>query len=348
MKNMRNNTIVSVIVCCYRGEKTIVDCLDSLCNQSYSKEKYEIILIDDGSVDNTTNIINNYLSLNGGNSLIRYYRKENQGLSIARNFGISKANGSIISFVDEDALVNERFVEEVSSIFTKHGKINCVGGTVNLWNTDSNFAKLYHYSIFNFQMNDLNAIIGTNMSFRKEFLEEIGGFQKEFDKRGDETALFVKAGRKLNSLISSNIIVSHTQPSKINQFLCTRYENGYYKALIDFLKQKYGESKSRLHLYLLSRILLLFIPIITLIMINISIYTIFLLCLIYLLLLIKRFVLNQELIGPLRNLYKTSINFRIIDYFIVSYVIIIGFIKEDIGYIKGYWHYYNYNWDKLI
>ena len=188
---------LSVIVCCYKGEETIERCLESLCTQSYESQKYEVIIVDDDSIDDSSSRINSFLrNKHIKFPTIKYFKKENKGLSVARNFGIDKASSSLVSFIDEDAKADKDFVLNVINTFKINPNINCLGGKVELWNNHDYFAKIYHYGYFNAMMNN-GAIIGTNMSFRKNFLNEIGGFIPEFDKRGDETALFIKSGDRL-------------------------------------------------------------------------------------------------------------------------------------------------------
>ena len=87
--------MISVIIPCYNSEKTIKKCIDSVLNQTY--ENFEIILINDGSKDNTDKIIKTY-----SDKRIRYYDNENQGIGKTRNFGIKEATGDYITFLDSD------------------------------------------------------------------------------------------------------------------------------------------------------------------------------------------------------------------------------------------------------
>jgi len=96
----------SIIIPVYNGEKYIKRCLDSLKNQTY--KNIEIIVIDDGSTDNTKKII---AKVAIDDSRIKYYYKENNGVSAARNFGIEKASGDYITFVDADDYISEDYCE---------------------------------------------------------------------------------------------------------------------------------------------------------------------------------------------------------------------------------------------
>ncbi len=92
---------VSVIVPVYNVEKYIDKCLDSLVNQTL--KDIEIIIVNDGSPDNSEKIINKYLKKYKN---IKYFIKENGGLSDARNFGIKYATGEYIAFLDSDDYVS--------------------------------------------------------------------------------------------------------------------------------------------------------------------------------------------------------------------------------------------------
>ncbi len=90
---------LSVIIPLYNSEKYISECLDSLINQNISKDEFEIIVINDGSKDNSLQLVETYAA-NHSNIII--YSQENKGVAVARNVGIKKANGEYIFFVDSD------------------------------------------------------------------------------------------------------------------------------------------------------------------------------------------------------------------------------------------------------
>ena len=92
---------LSIIVPVYNVEKYLKQCLDSLINQNL--ENYEIVIINDGSTDNSRNIIAQYYE---GNSKIKVIDQKNAGLSEARNSGIRQANGEYIAFIDSDDYIS--------------------------------------------------------------------------------------------------------------------------------------------------------------------------------------------------------------------------------------------------
>lgn len=103
--------IISVIVPIYNTEKYIKECLDSLLNQNISKDIYEIICVDDGSIDRSGRIVDEYADKY---SNIRVVHKINGGVSSARNEGLKLAKGDYIWFVDSDDIIIENTLSGVA------------------------------------------------------------------------------------------------------------------------------------------------------------------------------------------------------------------------------------------
>ena len=109
------NELVSVIVPVYKVEDYLRECIDSIINQTY--KNLEIILVDDGSPDNCGEICEEYAR---NDSRITVYHKENGGLSDARNYGIARANGEFMTFVDSDDVIKANFVETLMGLIHKY------------------------------------------------------------------------------------------------------------------------------------------------------------------------------------------------------------------------------------
>lgn len=122
---------ISVIVPVYNTEKLVEKCLDSICNQTMKKD-LELIIVNDGSDDNSESIINNWIKKNSEKIEIKYLKKENGGLSDARNFAIPYVTGKYISFIDSDDYISpnlyknlEKYVnEDVDLIKFKMQKVD--------------------------------------------------------------------------------------------------------------------------------------------------------------------------------------------------------------------------------
>lgn len=109
---------ISCIVAAYNCEKYIVQCVDSIINQSYTD--LEIILVDDGSNDGTSLICDEYCLKD--NRIIAIH-KENGGVSSARNAGISVATGSFISFIDSDDFLHPDFYGSLAEIVRNNDNV---------------------------------------------------------------------------------------------------------------------------------------------------------------------------------------------------------------------------------
>lgn len=111
----------SLIVPLYNAEKTICRCVDSILRQLY--DDFEIILIDDGSVDNGYEICVNYKK---EDKRIRIYRQDNSGPSVARNLGIEKANGEWICFIDSDDYISDNYLSELNALITRNDNLDMI------------------------------------------------------------------------------------------------------------------------------------------------------------------------------------------------------------------------------
>ena len=98
----------SIIVPVYNVEKYIKDCLTSILNQTY--DNFEVIVVNDGSPDNSEEIIKD---LAKKDKRIKYFKKENGGISDTRNFGIEKTTGEYFLFVDSDDTIEKELLQKV-------------------------------------------------------------------------------------------------------------------------------------------------------------------------------------------------------------------------------------------
>lgn len=139
--------MVSVIVPVYNVEKYLSDCIESIIRQTYSD--LEIILVDDGSTDNSGSICGYYECVD---TRIKVYHKINGGLSDARNYGIKKSHGDEIILVDSDDVIADNMIEvlyslkvqynaEMSVCFRKH--INEEGGFIQTGEKDNEKLVIY-------------------------------------------------------------------------------------------------------------------------------------------------------------------------------------------------------------
>lgn len=102
-----DDELISVIIPVYNAEKYIRKCIESVLNQTY--RNLEIILIDDGSTDNSYSVCQEY----NNNSSVKIIHKENEGVSKARNYGIDISNGKYLIFIDADDYISCDMIEKL-------------------------------------------------------------------------------------------------------------------------------------------------------------------------------------------------------------------------------------------
>lgn len=338
---------ISIIVCCYGGELTIENTLQSLLYQDIPNEDYEVVIVDDGSKDKTYKIINNFIEKNTNNkeATFNYFRKRNEGLSIARNFGVSKSRADLVSFIDEDAIARKDFLKNVIKYFNENDSVNCLGGEIEIYDNQNKFANLFHDSFFAVYMSDSKSIIGTNMSFRKSLLKQAGGFQPEFTYRGDESVLFEKSKDILVKGRSNDVVIKHFQPDNQSKWIKTRFENGYFKAAIDLFMRK---EKKYIYKEILKKTVLISTPLVLIFSLVLFIYAnVFLVIslLIVLIIFLNKFIFNKLIYKNLLFFINNrNGKFNLFEIIQIVYLTIYGTYKQDLGYIKGYFNFYNTVW----
>lgn len=163
---------LSVIVPVYNVEKYLVKCLDSLVSQSI--RDYEIIIINDGSTDDSQNIIDIYERKYS--DIIKSYIKENGGLSDARNFGIRHANGKYITFLDSDDYVDNNLYRGMLDIANSNDSDLVVGDIEYFWQDDNKTLVkegLHEISENNIKNLFLSPLFAWNKIYKKELFDKL-------------------------------------------------------------------------------------------------------------------------------------------------------------------------------
>lgn len=135
------NNLISIIIPIYNAQKYLEECIKSVLKQTY--ENIELLLINDGSVDNSKEICNRYVELD---SRIKYFEKENSGVSDTRNFGIKKSEGKWILFLDADDWLEEDACLKYSKCFKNNYDI--IFSKTNLFFQNNNKLVVANYFMF--------------------------------------------------------------------------------------------------------------------------------------------------------------------------------------------------------
>lgn len=123
------NLFASVIICTYNREKYIYNVLKSIATGNCPSDRYEVILINNNCTDNTEAECNRFHS-DFPSINFHYFIEREQGLSYARNRGIQESNGNLLVYVDDDAVVNDSYLQTYLDFFDAHPEIDAAGGPI--------------------------------------------------------------------------------------------------------------------------------------------------------------------------------------------------------------------------
>ena len=345
---MQINPYISVIICIYNGGRTLMNAIQSLLELEYTKNRYEIILVNDGSSDNSELICRDIIEIRKDKEpKLTYVFQENSGLGSARNTGIFFSTGGLVAFMDQDASAHKDWLREIKKAFNGDRTIAAVGGKIELLNCMSWFATFSHWIHYYYE--DKNGkevipLIGTNMAFRKEVFQKVGGFFENFRSCGDETSFInVKVLQYFKQSATPDAIVYHERPWTFREWFKERFSNGHEHALERHISHKYLRSSVLKHyLYFIYRInsLLFLVFMITILFFNsllISTATIIIVMLfIYRCFLIDNFLIRIKIItkeyGYFRSIWLVPLYFG---------TVMAGKINDDYGFFKGFFNYKN-------
>ncbi len=241
---MNNKYFNSIIVCAFNEEENIFHCLSSIEKAVQKIINYEVLVINNGSSDNTNvkikDFFNNSSKIFANN--LKVFNIDHVGLSEARNFGVKECNGTFISFVDADATVDINWLNEINLSFKKNDVDIISGRVCNLDNGYKMSQFLYnsHYRVLNVNKQSRiihdkskTSVIGANMSFRKEIFYQTSGFFEHFKLRGDDTS-FVTYLKSLNfkEFYLNESIVYNDHTKSLSKWLTQQYQGGLANGVI--------------------------------------------------------------------------------------------------------------------
>jgi glycosyltransferase involved in cell wall biosynthesis len=215
--------LISVVVCTYNRARLLAGALRTLCHQTLDKSKYEVIVVDNNSADGTQELVGEYCK---HFSHVRYCFEPQPGLSYARNRGWQEAMGEYVAYIDDDARAGENWLKTALALLenTKPAPL-CLGGpilpfynsTKPIWFKE----EIRTWGDSSRYLRQGESFSGSNMIWRKEVVETLGGFDVRSGVRGDylsigeETVLFEKIWHsfyKPHFYYSPELAVQHWVP----------------------------------------------------------------------------------------------------------------------------------------
>ncbi|MGD2111273.1 MAG: glycosyltransferase [Phycisphaerae bacterium] len=194
--------MISAIMCTYNRSDTLRRALDSFLAQTCLDEvEHELIVVDNNSTDDTAEVVNTAVARD---SRVRYVFEEEQGLSAARNRGVRESRGDIVAFLDDDVILDQRWLANLETSFAET-EAAVVGGRAYLilegetpeW-LDARF-RTYLSEVelgpTRCEVPNGQGLFGLNLSFRKDELSRAGAFDPALGRKGsgllagEETAI---------------------------------------------------------------------------------------------------------------------------------------------------------------
>jgi cellulose synthase/poly-beta-1,6-N-acetylglucosamine synthase-like glycosyltransferase len=244
-----NYGTVTVAVPCYNEEGTIDKTVKSLIALDYPKDKIKIILIDDGSRDNTWKIINSFSD--GVN--VFAFKKENGGKYTALNLALEKTDSEFFGCLDSDSLVHPQALKRILKYFEVDKKTMAVAPSIIVYNPKNILQHAqnieYDMSIYTKKMlgfmGGIHVTPGPFSIFRKRVFDELGPYRKAHNTEDQEIALRMQEnGYKIDHCPDAYVYtISPDSVAKLYRQR-TRWIYGFIKNLIDYrrllFKKKYG------------------------------------------------------------------------------------------------------------
>jgi glycosyltransferase involved in cell wall biosynthesis len=217
---------VSVIIPAFNASKTIRAVLESLRDQDYS-EPFEVIVIDDGSTDDTASLVKSFRN-------VRYVRQENRGPAAARNHGAKIALGEFLCFTDSDCIPHSDWISKLLNGFNANN-IAAVCGSYGIANKNSTLAQGVHAEIIfrhTYLVPDHPNVFGSyNFCVKKKVFDLVSGFQEGYRQAsGEDNDLsykIIKSGFKI--YFERQALVDHHHPVKLFKYLREQFRHGFWR-----------------------------------------------------------------------------------------------------------------------
>lgn len=217
---------VSIIVPAYNSASTIKECIEAIKSQN-TQEKFEVIVVDDGSTDNTAEIAKKCGA--------KVFSQSNSGPARARNLGAQKAKGEILVFTDSDCVPEKNWLTEMLAPFSE-AKVSAVQGAYRTRQKGlvARFVQAEieeRYQRMKRRASKLDWIGSYSAAYRKNDFSAAGGFDESFPKAsGEDPELSYKLQEKGHKLVfNPKAIVYHAHPDSLVKYFRTKFYRGFYR-----------------------------------------------------------------------------------------------------------------------
>ncbi len=240
--------IISIIIPCYNQAQYLDECLQSVLDQTFTD--WECIIVNDGSLDNTDDLVKKWIVKD---PRFQYFKKENEGVSSARNFGIEKAIGEWILPLDGDDKIGSRYLELAAKEFHNDPDIiYCIGQYFGEKNS------LFASEPFDYKAFLIENQIFCSAFFKKSDWKKIGGYDTKMKEGYEDWEFWIHLSAYKNPLkikhlneicffyrikpASRNVDAMQKSDASLRDYIYRKHSEVFYRNL-DSLKEYYHENQ---------------------------------------------------------------------------------------------------------
>jgi glucosyl-dolichyl phosphate glucuronosyltransferase len=246
MRSAAKEPDVSVIIGTYNRCEVLRGALESLMNQESGGTEYEVIVVDNNSTDETRSMVENLREQFGLHNLI-YCFERTQGVSHARNRGITAARGRLIAFTDDDIRPAPNWIASITKGFEKFPTVDCVGGKVlpppttefPAWLTSKHWTPLALLDMgdepIDLDVRNGPGLVAANMAVRASVFTDVGTFQPQLQRVRDsigsmedtEWLVRISAANKRIMYLPEAVVYAHVLEERLSKDYHRRWYRGH-------------------------------------------------------------------------------------------------------------------------
>jgi len=216
---------ISIVIPTYNSALTLSQTIKACLIQDYPRDRLEIIVVDDGSIDDTKRVVKN--------SPVIYMYQKRKGPASARNNGWKSLKGEWLAFIDADCVPYKNWISKLAQHCGKD-RIGAVAGSYAVGNSRYLLDKFVHYEIKyrHSMMGEHTNSFGTyNVLIKRSVLEELGGFDNRYSHAsGEDSDLayrIIKSGHKI--YFEKDAMVIHNNILRFLKYLIIQFRHGYWR-----------------------------------------------------------------------------------------------------------------------
>lgn len=225
---------VSVVVPVYNSARFLPKCLDALLAQTYPGDRYEVIVVDDGSTDASAVVAHG--CLDNWEGATHVLQTPNGGPASARNHGVEASSGDIVAFIDSDCVAERDWLASLTELFVTNDVAGVGGPIINIsppgW--VSNYLQAAHFYRHRVRRGTVDYLVTGNVAFRRSALLAVGGFAADKGVWGEDADLSFRLRQSgyILLLAQRGTVTHFGSPTSLRGLIKELYRYGYGSSVL--------------------------------------------------------------------------------------------------------------------